>query len=490
MVAPDSLMEPPMERSSSKDPSPPLTNGNEAQETSQEPEEVHRPPSYVALACCISGYTTLVYDSKQRQTLRSRPASPIRVDGGRNPTYASECGNFLTPNPRDQSENKMQTQGKGNTYGLDFLNGCGGLHSPRHVANMTITKENINYKSSIVSESYSSYSSSSRYTYTTNTPTSSPTVNGNSSNGSKLITPTNITQQLSPSSFIVQRVERLYGPGALAQGFYTVRKTTSNKTTQKETTTPQSKIEKNEDSLPVLKLLRPEFRAQLTVANRKGRTSVPDKSSDSDDVKEMENLQVTDEVDATAQKPEKINGEEIKDGHYFLKLHSNQVQTLENLAEMVEKELLGCENEEACGILRAASGKARLLVAQKLNQFKGLCLKNIEQSSSDDFPTTNEDLAGFWDMVMIQVEDVISECNKIKKLKNNNWKQEDDKTDGPKGPTPKVSVSAKKAALKKTDPKAKEASRARDEARRKLIEEKRKAMKSNQTQPNPDMFVV
>ncbi|KAF6204052.1 hypothetical protein GE061_002392 [Apolygus lucorum] len=65
-----------------------------------------------------------------------------------------------------------------------------------------------------------------------------------------------------------------------------------------------------------------------------------------------------------------------------------------------------------------------------------------------------------------------------------------DKTDGPKGSTPKVSGSAKKTASKKIDPKAKEASRARDEARRKLIEEKRKAMKANQTQLNPNMFVV
>ncbi|KAL1132375.1 hypothetical protein AAG570_010330 [Ranatra chinensis] len=63
----------------------PTSNGNETLKTdvvnsksTTEDEVTTKQPSYVALACCISGYTTLGYDSKQRQGLRSRPVSPIR----------------------------------------------------------------------------------------------------------------------------------------------------------------------------------------------------------------------------------------------------------------------------------------------------------------------------------------------------------------------------------------------------------------------------
>lgn len=341
----------------------------------------------------------------------------------------------------------------------------------------------------MVSESYSSYSStSSRYSFTSS---SSLTTNG-TSNGtsSKLIAPTNITQQLSPSSFIVQRVERLYGPGALAQGFYAIKKNTPEKA-RTTLESPVSKMERADDSpLPVLKLLRPEFRAQLTVANRKGKSTTPEKLDCSNEVKEMENLNVSDDVDATAQRPLEIASEENKDGRYYLKLHSQQVSTLEDLAKMAEHDLNACqENEEACGILRAAAGKARLLVAQKLNQFKGLCQKNIEQSSSDDFPTTNEDLAGFWDMVMIQVNDIVSQFNDIKMLKSNNWKPPLQKTEDVKTSSKTVSTM-KKIPPKKVDPKSKEANRLRDEARRKLIEERRKAMKDNKANTNTDVIVL
>lgn len=62
---------------------------------------------------------------------------------------------------------------------------------------------------------------------------------------------------------------------------------------------------------------------------------------------------------------------------FFLQILKENVDILEKLAVEAEKELTELDNEEGCGILRAAAGKARLLVAQKLKQFEGLCLKNI-----------------------------------------------------------------------------------------------------------------
>lgn len=121
----------------------------------------------------------------------------------------------------------------------------------------------------------------------------------------------------SPKSFIQQRVERLYGPGALAQGFYSPKRSNSDtnsvlsERSQNSTNTVNSKIFKaeyrngvsatvsapavsaaatnlgpnelenvhfmnqklqqspDEKSLPVFRHLRPEFRAQLPIVSPK-----------------------------------------------------------------------------------------------------------------------------------------------------------------------------------------------------------------------------
>ena len=45
------------------------------------------------------------------------------------------------------------------------------------------------------------------------------------------------------------------------------------------------------------------------------------------------------------------------------------------------------------------------------------------QNSNEPFPTTSEDLAGFWDMVTIQVEHVKSLFHEVQTLRNNGWKE-------------------------------------------------------------------
>lgn len=44
-------------------------------------------------------------------------------------------------------------------------------------------------------------------------------------------------------------------------------------------------------------------------------------------------------------------------------------------------------------------------------------------SAGEEFPTTCEDLAGFWDMVSIQVEDVNNSLQEIDALRSNGWKE-------------------------------------------------------------------
>lgn len=74
-----------------------------------------------------------------------------------------------------------------------------------------------------------------------------------------------------------------------------------------------------------------------------------------------------------------------KDGHYFIQILENEIKRLLILADAVEIDLLDEHlPEETKGKLRSASGKARLLTSQKMQQFKGLCTKNINQVSTVD----------------------------------------------------------------------------------------------------------
>lgn len=185
-----------------------------------------------------------------------------------------------------------------------------------------------------------------------------------------------------------------------------------------------------------------------------------------------------------------VSGEaEQKDGHYFLKVVDDVVSGIERKVAQIETylETSGSEmNEEVRGKVLAAIGKARLLVSQKIQQFQGLCHKNITTSADEEFPTTCEDLAGFWDMVSIQVEDIRQSLEEIETLRSNNWQERvgTDTIDGTevivttgkarRKPAPRPSRPARstKASGEKT-----EEGKTRDEARRKMMEERRKAMK-------------
>lgn len=69
-----------------------------------------------------------------------------------------------------------------------------------------------------------------------------------------------------------------------------------------------------------------------------------------------------------------------KNGHYFLKILEGQTKRLSALANQVESDISTPNiSEEIIGKLRSAAGKAKLLVAQKMQQFRGLCTNNINQ---------------------------------------------------------------------------------------------------------------
>ncbi|XP_054927038.1 uncharacterized protein [Dermacentor andersoni] len=176
----------------------------------------------------------------------------------------------------------------------------------------------------------------------------------------------------------------------------------------------------------------------------------------------------------------------VREGHTFLATLSSTQQVLECHIRDAEQDLNDAAiSEDMKGRIRAAIGKANLLITKKFKQFKELCLKNIEQNVDDPFPTTGSDLAGFWDMVMLQVDNVHMLFEELSMLKANNW-VEPSETESKRAvvprPAKKVASRSVPASPKRSE-KAEEAAKSRLEARKRLMEAKRQARQQQQSQP-------
>lgn len=260
-------------------------------------------PSYLNLACCVNGYSNLTtYDSKFRQSInKSREVSPIRpithtvhynrgesnylvvpvsipINDHNKTTSMMDAHTILSPEKRFYAQ---QTQQKTLESGRDITD------------NMNSNGCSTYFKKTMLSTAKLS-------TVTTTTTSSSSSSSGAS-------------KEEAAKSFIQQRVERLYGPGALAQGLYSPKKpkqfeenggsvslssilveksqnsskfngyatnvfSTNGSSTTTTTRTSDAENENldasTETPLPVLRHLRPEFRAQLPMLSPKRTTPV------------------------------------------------------------------------------------------------------------------------------------------------------------------------------------------------------------------------
>nr|XP_032833342.1 disks large-associated protein 5 [Petromyzon marinus]XP_032833351.1 disks large-associated protein 5 [Petromyzon marinus]XP_032833359.1 disks large-associated protein 5 [Petromyzon marinus]XP_032833367.1 disks large-associated protein 5 [Petromyzon marinus] len=78
--------------------------------------------------------------------------------------------------------------------------------------------------------------------------------------------------------------------------------------------------------------------------------------------------------------------------------------------------------EEMSGPVRIAVGMARLLMAERFRQFEGL-VDDCDLGRGEK-PTTLCDLAGFWDMVYFQVEDVNKKFAELENMQGAGWKED------------------------------------------------------------------
>lgn len=141
-----------------------------------------------------------------------------------------------------------------------------------------------------------------------------------------------------------------------------------------------------------------------------------------------------------------------KDGRYFLAIIRCEIDKFTTLCHRAEKDIADNSlSEEVSGKVRAAIGKAQLLVTKKFKQFEKLCIENIESSPGKKKPMST-DLEGFWDMVLLQVKEVHKMFENLDEMRKNNWVETtieaQDKPDGKLSPLPRNKKSAHRKVSK------------------------------------------
>ncbi|XP_040186451.1 disks large-associated protein 4 isoform X3 [Rana temporaria] len=167
-----------------------------------------------------------------------------------------------------------------------------------------------------------------------------------------------------------------------------------------------------------------------------------------------------------------------RDGHWFLKLLQAETERLEGWCKQMQKET-GDNSlcEEVIGKLLSAVGSAQLLMSQKFQQFRGLCEQNLNPNSNPR--PSAQDLAGFWDLLQLSIEDISMKFDELFQLKANGWvlSETPDRNEvkRPPPPVPKKPARPKPPLSRDKTPGASNSDKQRQEARKRLMAAKRAA---------------
>uniref|UniRef100_A0A8C6AQJ8 DLG associated protein 1 n=1 Tax=Monodon monoceros TaxID=40151 RepID=A0A8C6AQJ8_MONMO len=146
----------------------------------------------------------------------------------------------------------------------------------------------------------------------------------------------------------------------------------------------------------------------------------------------------------------------------------------------------GCVRVRACGVhvvfpnyysitsslLYQTESHAQLLMAQKFYQFRELCEENLNPNAHPR--PTSQDLAGFWDMLQLSIENISMKFDELHQLKANNWKQMDPLDKKERRAPPPVPKKPAKGPAPLIRERSLESSQ-RQEARKRLMAAKRAA---------------
>lgn len=448
-------------------------------------------PSYLGISCAISGYTGY------SRFCHSRENSPARVNGSPKMSMMSskssqgfeDSANTVTQPSRRISESYIC-----NKYFSSSKDSIGiNIAQKNFVSNQEITLR-------------ASYLSPSEYA---NGHIESLVSNGIHKDSA--LQANELPDNCDRKSLVQQRIESLFGQSASNSTCKVIRPSRSklripvdDSTTQRSPSCPPESFRAASRSPPVFRHITKDFKEQLrnspvpTKTNftkvhsaaltitpnakfelqkslRNGFSPEPlaaDVPLNAPESSHLFRSSPQSSVHTTTTK--NVEQEMLRGGNAFIrKMDAETDKILIKIGEAEGDLKLPSLPEEASGKLRSAIGKANLLLQQKFKQFRELCQKNINPDPLEPFPTTEEDLAGFWDMVLIQVQDVNRVLDDMRLLKENGWKE---------GSMPQVKSSNRcksrlvqvGPAISKRSTENSESSKIREERRKKLLAAKKK----------------
>ncbi|XP_054882440.1 disks large-associated protein 4 isoform X4 [Poeciliopsis prolifica] len=179
-----------------------------------------------------------------------------------------------------------------------------------------------------------------------------------------------------------------------------------------------------------------------------------------------------------------------RDGHWFLKLLQAETARMEGWCQQMEQETKDNQlSEDVLGKVRSAVGSAQLLMSQKFQQFRGLCEQNLNVTANPR--PTAQDLAGFWDLLQLSIEDISLKFDELYHLKSNDWqpvpsgaaqsspeRKNEDKEALPAAKKPskaRPTLAREKSADSSSTSSSASAEKQRQEARKRLLAAKKAA---------------
>ncbi|GFQ90808.1 hypothetical protein TNCT_716552 [Trichonephila clavata] len=480
----------------------PLTNGCKVADKQEYTVAEIKLPSYVSISCAINGY------ANYGRFCRSRDNSPARSSFRKS---SLEPSMLADTSRKEAYENHRYSRSQSD---------CNGTMQSVFTESkrVTVSKQiQIPIKSSIKYTTEVTLSNG----HSERTVCTKVMTNGHATCDSLVLAKEVSTD--GTKSLVQQRIESLYGKSVGDEIKMNMKSSLKNKDVHVNGTddsiTSQAQIPNGKNhsgtvSPPVFRHLNEDFRKQLQM-------NIPLKKSDSEkpSIKPIKKLQNGSNKDTVLKKEEAfppiLNGighdecdriksmtpppikskssfegsspktlssgeEREREGYKFLSLIDVEKEKIQAQVKLLEEELAVNTNltEEASGKIRAACGKANLLMAQKFEQFRGLCWKNIEENPSVPFYTTGSDLAGFWDLVLLQVDDINTTFKEIDDMRKNGWKEVISEK---LAPQPAKVRHSKVNAISKSNPttpkrtaKSSELTKAREEARKQLLAAKKK----------------
>lgn len=165
-----------------------------------------------------------------------------------------------------------------------------------------------------------------------------------------------------------------------------------------------------------------------------------------------------------------------RDGYWFLKLLQAEAERMEGWCQQMDQETKENQlSEEVLGKIRSAVGSAQLLISKKFQQFRGLCEQNMNVNANPR--PTAQDLAGFWDLLQLSIEDISMKFDELYHLKTNDWQlvESPDRKEGKKQPPPVPKKPSKPKPAASREKGDSSADKQRQEARKRLMAAKRAA---------------